>query len=206
MRNDQQIDVTSESQYFDKNLASGTYIYRIIAVNEHGQTASNDIEIVVTIQATVPNAVTNLSADKDFQSVELSWEPSQNTIHYNVQGAGQSINILQTSVTIDSLQVDSLYTFQVFAINENGSSEPAEISVRTKGKYIATWSPNKEDDLAGYNVFNAKTEQLVRTTQDTSFTFIVGQDGFDIEAPSIKLKAFDKSGNESEFSETAHGE
>ena len=198
MRNDEQVDITTEKKYLDKELDAGEYTYRVIAVNSDGQTASLDVNITIETQASVPGQPQNLTAQKDFRSISLSWDAVENTIHYNIKSAGENVNVLTTSITFDSLEVDSLYNFEVTAINEVGESEPAQIDVRTRGRFTALWDANTEDDLAGYLIYlinDGNIDSLIYNGPDTTCSFVV-----DFE-PCVAAKAYDWNENISELSE-----
>ena len=209
MRDGEQIGATQKRNYLDVAAPAGQLVtYRIIAVNEFGQTASQDIQIETPIA--VLESPQNLTvANRDFKSIGLAWDELPGCDLYTIEFDGIKYNVLTPYVTIDSLKIASHYAFVVYGNNKFGPGERAVIETKTKGQYLAIWAPNIEEDLAGYKIFNAKDDRLAFTIQgtDTSYIFIIGGEEFpDIEPPLAKLKAFDASGNESGFSETAYAE
>ena len=115
--------------------------------------------------------------------------------------------MLTPQVQIDSLEVDSIYTFKVIAINEVGESEPALIDVRTRGKFRATWNRSIDYKNGEENGYAEKYSLWIDTDEplnkyeiysgpDTVHVFVVDYE------PCIKVKAIDSAGNQSDFSKT----
>lgn len=199
------------TSYKAVGLVSGMlYEFSLRAVNKYG--FSEFVYTRFTTKQKALGQVQGLQAEPDFRSVSLVWRPLEGATSYKVTcDVFQSAFITQETFYEFGgvFAIDSLYTFWVWGMNSDLISDvPAEVTVRTKGRYYAVWKPNTENDLAGYNVYRAANNQFLDfvAKPDTVWNFVVGRDYDVVEDPCLFLTATDSSGNESKPSNTACAE
>jgi len=149
MRNGVQISPKLSTPYFmDTSIEGGmTYTYRIIAANEAGQTASEDVIKETPISETVPNAPTNFTLQKrGFNELEITWDLFDNADEYYIQNnvTGDIFSTPLTFVKDTGLEHATLYGFSAWCSNEIGSSDTAHFEFETRGKFMAKWNQSKD--------------------------------------------------------------
>ena len=128
------------TSYTATGLESDTdYIFRIIAINEKGQSVSSGPVRITTGSADqMPLRPQNLQATSTVTAVTLTWDdPDDSTITgykilSRVHTPGTSLSVLVedtgsagTSYTATDLKPETAYIFRVVAVNENGKSPPS---------------------------------------------------------------------------------
>ena len=75
------------------------------------------------------NAPTNLVATRDTDDVSLSWDAAEGTVrHYNIYRDNLLCAITDETNFIDNNVNESIHNYYVTAINENGESDPSNVS------------------------------------------------------------------------------
>ena len=131
------------------------YVYRIKAINEHGEVSEKSDWIRADTPAVpVPDEPTGLSAAVSHDAVTLAWDdPRDDSITgYVILRRDREIHPLGTFVTIagdtgsadttytdDTVEPDKEYVYRIKAINEHG--EVSEMSDRVRGFTPAAPAP-----------------------------------------------------------------
>jgi hypothetical protein len=145
-RNGTQITTTTESNYTDTGLSSGTtYHYTLTAFDAAGNTSAQSSDTPATTSGAVPTAPQSLSASSGNTHVSLSWSaPSSDggssLTQYLVYDrfTGSSTFVLyatttfsQTTSTVFSLMNGQAYDFEILAQNSVGTSTPSNVATST---------------------------------------------------------------------------
>lgn len=119
--------------YIDKNVANGTYGYRVRAEDRAGNLGEFSNRVTVTVSAEPPDAPTSVSASPDSLTgcMDLSWPASENAVEYIVlrsdDGAAvQEVARVETAEYRDcGLDPDVDYRYEVVAVDAAGNgSDP----------------------------------------------------------------------------------
>ena len=134
--------------YRDSNLSPGIYVYRIRAINQHGQSddSNQTDELAIVDVPEVPAAPSDLESTLDGFDIALTWiDNSDNEDRFVLE---RRIDDDDFSVLDDSIAPDSqsyldaglaplhIYTYRIKAANGNGESDPSNET----GKYVAEQS------------------------------------------------------------------
>ena len=133
---------TTNASYTDVGLAAETrYAYRIVAINDHGNSTRSDYVNVQTGTAPEPEPPakpTGLSAAVFHDSVTLTWNnPGDDSIdgyvilrrNRDTDAQGQFTELVNDTGSTDNaynddtVAAETLYTYRIKAINEHGTSE-----------------------------------------------------------------------------------
>ena len=171
-----EIGTTSESEFTVTGLTKLTsYTFEVIAVNENGQSDPTSI-YATTLSVPVP---TNLEAEEDYTDISLSWKTPEQVKEFIVKRDGVEIARIPANEDLvgsyqdEDLTVDTLYQYEVFAVNDEGDvSEPRFIETAT----LAV--PNPEHAKAE----NVKDIHLDLTWDDVDIAteYIIFQNGEEI--------------------------
>jgi chitodextrinase len=177
--------------------------------------------------STAPAPPAGLSATPGDREVQLNWTPNLDlgVTQYRVIMNGSYTDTISSgnSVTITGLTNFTTYTFSVVAINSsNNSSIPSSIVsvqpqpsiidstppqppqgltvIAGEAEVLLNWSPNSEQDLAGYRIYkdndNVPIQTLASSTNSVSIPALTGNIEY-----QFQVSAVDTSGNESAKSE-----
>ncbi|OXM87280.1 lamin tail domain-containing protein [Paenibacillus rigui] len=167
-----------------------------------------------------PNPPAGVTAQPSDQSVTLSWTANEeaNIASYKVyqQGAAQPATVTDTIYRVTGLINETEYKFRVTAVDTNGNEsagssiaaaipqlivdttppeQPTGLTASTGlGTVGLSWSPNHENDIAGYRVFmdGALLTTVSAATYRTQLASLTPG-----RAYPFQLTALDKAGNES---------
>ena len=133
------------------------YVYRIKAINEHGEVSDKSDWIRADTPAIpIPDKPTGLSAVVSHEAVTLTWDdPQDDSITgYVIQRRDRAIHPVGTFVTIagdtgstdttytdDSVEPDKQYVYRIKAINEHGEVSERSDWVRANTPNWATGAP-----------------------------------------------------------------
>ena len=127
------IRTSHRSTSFTDNVDAGIYVYRVYPVDRNGAGSFVNADTVsATVTATLPPAIpTGITVNPiDNDSITVSWNASARASTYNIQYrvAGTSswtagpTGVTITSATVNGLNPNTIYNFQVRAVNTGGSS------------------------------------------------------------------------------------
>ena len=111
----------SSNSFNDSGLADGAYTYEVTAVNNNGESTSA-ASVSATIDTSLPNAPTNLTATVSGDSVALSWDTIGDATSYKVYRDGSLLGSVSSNSFTDSGLADGTYFYEVTAVNTNGES------------------------------------------------------------------------------------
>ena len=128
----------NETSYIDKGLSANTlYKYSIKAINSAGASIQNFAEAkTFDIDKEVPNPPVDFKIDSlSSKVVKLEWKDnSDNERGYKIYRDGELIATLDnqhTSFIDKDLSPDTLYKYEIVAINSKGDSKPITAQVKT---------------------------------------------------------------------------
>jgi fibronectin type 3 domain-containing protein len=129
--------------YTDTNLAAyTTYFYKVTAKYDNKESAMSAAAEAKTME--LPTGVPGelQAVEVTVNSVKLSWQPSENTVTYNVYRSNEAngvyvkVNmegIVETSYSDTGLNADTTYFYKVSAVNSSGESDlSSALEVKTK--------------------------------------------------------------------------
>ena len=124
------------------------------------------------------------------RSIELKWNPIEGATGYELTADGQKVTVTGTSYIHSGLEPDSLHTYRLRAINDNGnqSEESAELKVKTKKASSEISSGISFESNTGYTGINTIVDksQLPAFAQDFSkICLLVEKEPFNIEVNGL---------------------
>jgi len=138
---------SADTSHTVRDLEPGTkYAFRVIALNDHGESAVSHFVSISTEEVPPPAAPANLQAAPTTTAVTLSWDdpgddsitgykilyrmpPVQKTLEVLVNDTGSA----DTSHTVRDLEPGTKYVFRVIALGEHGESAASKpVSIRTE--------------------------------------------------------------------------
>lgn len=210
------------TSYQDTDLINGTtYTYTITAMDTSDNESVHSAAVQAKPDTdTTPPAVPVLSVNPGNTEVQLYWtaSPDEDLAGYNLyrDGAKINTNLLTGTTYLDTGLINfTTYVYTVTAVdtndNESAHSTPVNgmpedpdetppavptglIGTPDDAATLLTWNPNKENDLAGYNLYRdgVKVNNILLTgTSYADNGLINGQ------AYVYQLSAVDTTGNES---------
>jgi fibronectin type 3 domain-containing protein len=214
--------------FYDDDLTSGfQYGYKVYPYTKKGTRGDPSNTFTIKWEKT-PDPVKDISVKENDERVELSWKKEEG-FQYNVYRYDDNIYPLSplnkaplsTSYFLDTeLENDRTYAYEVRkvqvkdGIRREGEgvkiaatpkdmsppARPAEVKVEKKdGGIVVTWKENKEEDLAGYNVFrisSGKVEKLNEEPLEKNMYY--DKNIPDNRYISYYVTSLDETGNESE--------
>ncbi|RBY95954.1 hypothetical protein DQ237_12550 [Blastococcus sp. TF02-8] len=192
LRDGVEIASTTSTSYLDTGLVNDrSYVYRVVAVDTHGNRSAASSPVSVTpTDLTPPAAPTGLTAVRGDGQVALSWTPNSepDVDRYQLRRDGVTVATLTGTSYVDTgLTNDTTYRYSVAAVDGHGNVSVSSSSVFATptdlgppatptgfaaqagdGQVALTWRANGESDLAGYRVLRDGTE--VATVTGTTWT------------------------------------
>ncbi len=136
----------NSTSFVDKNTEfDKTYIYEIYAVNAKGKSKPLVIRVQVP-KDLIPKAPSNLRAVLGYRSVTLSWrDNSENETMFEIYRNGEYLTEVPANTTSykdEWLEADKVYRYEVYALNSDGRSSPAIITVKTNKEVYTPTAPS----------------------------------------------------------------
>ncbi|SFC17473.1 fibronectin type 3 domain-containing protein [Klenkia taihuensis] len=223
LRDGVEVGAATGTTYTDTGLVNDrSYVYRVVAVDTHGnRSAPSDPVGATPTDLTPPAAPTGLTAVRGDGQVALSWpsNPETDVAAYRVLRDDVEVaTVTGASYTDTGLVNDRTYAYRLVAVDTHGNrstaSDPAVpatptdltppaapaglVATRGDGQVVLTWTANTEPDLASYRVLRDGTE--IATVTGTTYTVT----GLPNDQPtSFSLVAVDTHGNRSTASAPA---
>ena len=168
--------------FTDTNLADGTYLYEVSAVDEAGESTSK-ASVSATVNNLAPAAPTNLNASVNADNVNLTWDEVNDATSYNIYRDSSLIASPTTSAFTDTALADGTYLYEVSAVDEAGESTskasvsatinneppsaPTNLSATANGSNInLSW--DTVNDATSYNVY--RDSSLIASPTTNAFT------------------------------------
>ncbi|WP_121616632.1 Ig-like domain-containing protein [Virgibacillus halodenitrificans] len=132
-----QVTTDNEDVTVSNNEGSLTIIPKTVGQSVVTVTASDGELTVkktftVVVKEPVPSEVTKVKATPSETEVALSWDAVTYADEYIVKRDGQEVaRVSGTSFTDKGLQEKTAYDYEVIAVNKQGQSKPASVSVKT---------------------------------------------------------------------------
>jgi hypothetical protein len=126
------VGVTSDGQNITITPKKvGSTIVRLVATDDEGATVTQQFNVIVNEVA--PESPENLTATAlSYKEVQLSFDAVENADEYIILRNGEEIaRTALTTYTDNDVQPETTYTYEVVAVNEVGTSEPAQATVDT---------------------------------------------------------------------------
>ncbi|HET6251018.1 MAG TPA: fibronectin type III domain-containing protein, partial [Tepidisphaeraceae bacterium] len=159
----------------DTGLANATdYVYRVLAVNDTGDSANDDTATLTTLAA----APTGFAASSASASeIDLTWSQSSGATGYQVEvqagsewdNASGVLASSSDSYPETGLDAGTSFTYRVVALDAGGPSDPsnsaaAETLPDVAGNFTATVASDSEIDLSWDSVTGANSYKIMRST------------------------------------------
>ncbi len=229
-RESMQIATSAVAAYSDNNLlASTNYTYMVLAYDAAGNSSAQSASVgATTLAQPLPEAPTRLLATPaSYKSINLSWNAGARgapVVGYYVYRDGIQIATTQTtSYTDTDLILNTPYSYTVVAydargnksppsvgsglivltkkVNFNAPSVPSGLSATgvTPSRIDLSWGASSDDiQMGGYRIF--RNGIPIAITESTSYS----DNGLSAATSySYTVSAYDRSGNNSEMSNTA---
>ena len=175
--------------FTDTNLADGTYLYEVSAVDEAGESTSK-ASVSATVNNLAPSAPTNLSASVNADSVNLTWDTVADATSYNVYRDSSLIASPTTNAFTDTTLADGTYIYEVSAVDEAGESTskasisatvnnippdaPTNLNASVNADNVnLTW--DEVNDATSYNIY--RDSSLIASPTTSAFTDTALADG-----------------------------
>ena len=175
--------------FTDTNLADGTYLYEVSAVDEAGESISK-ASVSTTVNNEPPAAPTNLSASVNADSVNLSWDEVNDATGYKVYRDSSLIASPTTNAFTDTVLADGTYLYEVSAVDDAGESTskasvsatvnnlapsaPTNLSASVNADSVnLTW--DTVADATSYNLY--RDSSLIASPTTNAFTDTTLADG-----------------------------
>ena len=209
--------VTGSTGYVDTGLTNDTtYVYRLVAVDTHGnRSVSSSPASATPTDLGVPATPTGLTATPGDAQVTLSWAANSepDLASYRVLRDGVEVATVTgtTAFNDTGLTNGTTYGYTLVAVDTHGNRSPATATVtalpvdttppaaptgpvatRDDGQVSLAWAANAEPDLASYRVLRDGVE--VATVTGTSY---VDTGRTNDTTYAYRLVAVDTSGNRS---------
>ena len=130
----------TETTYTIENLEAETkYCFNVTAVNEIGESEKSEDACATTLEAPKAPAAPVVTATADGESsIILRWDAVENALSYNIYRGTETlaIELTETTYTIENLEAETIYCFNVTAVNEVGESELSENACATTDKKL----------------------------------------------------------------------
>ena len=130
----------TETTYTIENLEAETkYCFNVTAVNEIGESEKSEDACATTLEAPKAPAAPVVTATADGESsIILRWDAVENALSYNIYRGTETlaIELTETTYTIENLEAETTYCFNVTAVNEVGESELSENACATTDKKL----------------------------------------------------------------------
>ena len=168
--------------FTDTNLADGTYLYEVSAVDEAGESTSK-ASVSATVNNLAPSAPTNLSASVNADSVNLSWDEVNDATSYNIYRNSSLIASPTTNAFTDTNLADGTYLYEVSAVDDAGESTskasisatvnnippdaPTNLNASVNADNVnLTW--DEVNDATSYNIY--RDSSLIASPTTSAFT------------------------------------
>ena len=175
--------------FTDTNLADGTYLYEVSAVDNAGESTSK-ASVSTTVNNVPPSAPTNLSASVNADNVNITWDKVNDATSYNVYRDSSLIASPTTNAFTDTALADGTYLYEVSAVDDAGESTskasvsatvnnaapaaPTNLSASVNADNVnITW--DKVNDATSYNVY--RDSSLIASPTTNAFTDTALADG-----------------------------
>ena len=190
-RDDSLLETVSANSFSESNLADGTYLYEVSAVNDYGESESRvGISVSISAGESPPATPTNLRVSVSGSSVSLSWNIVSDASGYRVYRDSSLLESVNTNSFTDSDLADATYLYEVSAINAYGesagkSSVSATVNNSTPAaptNFSATVNADTVnlswDTVANANSYNIyRDSSLLGSTTSNTFTDTTLADG-----------------------------
>lgn len=145
-----------QTGYMDTGLIAGTYTYRIVATNSHGDSAPSNAASAAIVQS-VPTDPTNLTATVNGFDIDLSWRDNSDNenafvIEQRIDSGAFAVLVNDLAPNTDTYTDAGLapmhtYTYRVKAVNSFGDSAWTNEADQTIYNQVVTITLN--DDGTG---------------------------------------------------------
>jgi hypothetical protein len=191
-------------------------VYALKMTNRRGEAAGFSNIVVVQVQTVMPAPTIRASFSE--KSIAIEWTPLTDT-KYRVYRDGAPIGDIEGGQFSDpNFSFDHTYSYVVRTLSGNGTVTAESVdsnavtvtpldtfppaipqglrAIVTEGVAEISWSPNRELDLAGYNVYRNGTK-----LNDKPMVSTVYRDATPGASPRYTVTSIDTHGNESKASE-----
>ncbi len=163
--------------------------YKLRAIYTYNIELSSNWSDIVT-KKTLLRTPSDIWAKTAIRSIELKWNPVEGATGYELTADGQKLTVSGTSYVHSGLEPDSLHTYRLKAINDNGnqSEESAELKVKTKNATSEISSGISFESNPSYTGINTLVDrsQLPAFAQDFSkICLLVEKEPFNIEVNGL---------------------
>ena len=183
-RDNSLLETVNSNSFSEDNLADGTYLYEVSAVNDYGESESRvGISIRISASESPPATPTNLRASVSGSSVSLSWNVVNDANSYRVYRDGSLLEAVDTNSFTDSDLADETYLYEVSALNaygESASKDSVSVTINnappdaptnliasvSQDSVALTW--DTVDDATSYNIY--RDSSLLGSTTSNAFT------------------------------------
>ena len=128
-RDGELLDTVGDNSFSESELAYGSYLYEVSAVNEFGESAGKD-SVRIDVHEVAPDVPGYLTALVSGDSVSLSWGAANGASSYNIYRDGELLDTVSGNSFSESGLDSGIYLYGVASVNEFGeSSDRADITV-----------------------------------------------------------------------------
>ncbi|WP_128895908.1 fibronectin type III domain-containing protein [Longirhabdus pacifica] len=179
-------NVYAGTSFTDYNVENfNAYYYVVVAVNDAGETKSNEVSVTPIAVPTVPQ---NVQANIQNGKAIVIWDVVDYTSGYNVKRASTSggpyttiaTNVTSTAYVDDTIVPNVSYVYVITAINTSGESAPSQesnpimlVNAPTAPEGLEALGGNNNITLTWNAVSNATAYQIKRANAENgSFEYI----------------------------------
>ena len=184
------VKIVHGNSYLHSGLEPNSeHSYKLRAIYTYNIELSGNWSEVVS-KKTRLRTPSDIWAKTAIRSIELKWNPIEGATGYELTADGQKVTVTGTSYIHSGLEPDSLHTYRLKAIDDNGnqSEESAELKVKTKNATSEISSGISFESNPGYTGINTIVDksQLPAFAQDFSkICLLVEKEPFNIDVNGL---------------------